>query len=123
MNGKFDTGGIVFFGTKKLKELTEFYHKKISCRIWLEQADCTIFSHGSFLFGFCQRASVETDGIITFFFDTKEKVDQFYAIFHELAESPPKMNDKYNIYHFFIRDPEGRKVEFQHFINPVDLPL
>ena len=114
--------GIVFLGTNKLAELTEFYHKKIGCEIWLEQADCKIFRHGNFLLGFCQREAVNNDGIITFFFDDKNEVDKFYTKFKSLAEAAPIDNEKYEIYHFFIRDPEGRKVEFQYFYSEVDPP-
>jgi hypothetical protein len=113
--------GIVFFGTKKLEELTDFYHKEIGCDIWLEQADCKIFRHNNFLFGFCSRKEFETSGIITFFFSEKQEVDNFYKRFKPQAEAPPAENEKYKIYHFFIRDPEGRKVEFQYFNHPVDI--
>lgn len=113
--------GIIFLGTNKLDELTNFYHKDIGCDIWLEQADCKIFRHDNFLLGFCTREKINTDGIITFFFNEKQEVDRFYDKFKSVAEAPPVDNEKYNIYHFFIRDPEGRKVEFQFFNHPVDI--
>ena len=114
--------GIVFFGTNKLTELTDFYHKKIGCDIWLEQADCRIFRHNNFLLGFCTRKKIDINGIITFFFSNRREVDRFYEKYRSIAETPPVNNEKYNIYHFFIRDPEGRKVEFQYFNSPVDSP-
>lgn len=114
--------GIVFFGTGRLNELKDFYLNQIGCRLWLEQADCAIFCHGNFLFGFCRRSDIETEGIITFFFDKKIEVDMFYEKFRNLAESTPVVNEKYNIYHFFVHDPEGRKVEFQYFEHPVKVP-
>ncbi len=113
--------GIVFFGTNKLEELTDFYHKEIGCDIWLEQADCKIFRHNNFLLGFCTRKKFNINGIITFFFPDKKEVDLFYEKFKSLAEAPPINNEKYDIYHFFIRDPEGRKVEFQYFNHPIDI--
>ena len=33
------------------------------------------------------------------------------------------MNKKYHIYHFFIYDPEGRKIEFQYFDHAIDRHL
>ncbi len=114
--------GIIFLGTNSLDKITEFYHNEIGCEIWMEQADCKIFRHGNLLLGFCKRKECETNGIITFFFSEKKKVDKFYEKFKILAEAPPVDNEKYEIYHFFIRDPEGRKVEFQYFNHPVDTP-
>ena len=35
----------------------------------------------------------------------------------DIAEGEPQVNEKYNIYHFFLRDPEGRKLEVQRFLD------
>jgi len=115
--------GIVFFRTEKLGELKDFYLNQVGCQMWLDQRDCLIFQHGNFLFGFCERDEVEKEGIITFFYDEKEKVDQIYKKFKKIAISPPSMNERYSIYHFFAHDPEARKVEFQYFDYPVERHL
>lgn len=112
--------GIVFFKTRMLEELREFYLKKIGCQLWLEQADCLIFRSGNMLFGFCQRDKSDSEGLLTFFFDRKEQVDRAYEQFKASALSPPTMNEKYRIYHFFARDPEGRMIEFQYFDDEID---
>jgi len=112
--------GIVFFKTQKLEGLTDFYVNRVGCTLWLDQADCRIFRFGNLLFGFCQRDQAEPGGLITFFYERKEAVDRAYGKFESIALSPPKMNEKYRIYHFFARDPEGRMVEFQHFADPID---
>jgi nitroreductase len=112
-------GGIVFWGTEKLKELSDYYLNKVGCRLWLNQGDCRIFRHGNLTFGFCARKSAETDGILTFFYNSKNDIDRLYDLFKSDAESPPQENKKYNIYHFFTADPEGRRIEFQYFHNPV----
>ncbi len=109
--------GIVFFKTQKIEELKKFYLDKVECDIWMDQKDCIIFSHGDLLFGFCSRDEVDTNGIITFFYDDKYEVDRFYEIFEDIAEDKPKMNSTYPIYHFFTKDPEGRTIEFQYFTN------
>ncbi|MEA2096933.1 MAG: VOC family protein [Candidatus Cloacimonadota bacterium] len=107
--------GIIFFKTKKLHELKKFYLEEIGCEIWLEQADCSIFKFGNMLFGFCNREVIDKCGMITFFYETKEKVDVMYSKFSSIAEDKPKLNPKYKIYHFFAIDPEGRIIEFQWF--------
>jgi len=109
--------GIVFFKTNMLEELKKFYLDKVECEIWMDQGDCIIFSHGNFLFGFCRRNEVDTNGILTFFYDEKDEVDRFYKKFKDIAKDKPKLNPNYPIYHFFCEDPEGRALEFQHFTN------
>lgn len=109
--------GIVFFGTKQSEALRDFYVGKVGMDVWLEQEDCTIYKHGNLLLGFCLRESLDSCGIITFYFDTKDEVDTMYDTFRQEADEEPRINEKYRIYHFFVRDPEGRLVEFQQFIE------
>lgn len=111
--------GIYFLKTGKLEEITEFYKEEIGCELWLEQEDCRIFKHGNMLFGFCAGEKPDNKGIITFFYNSKEDVDRMFNRFGNIAEGRPQNNNKYNIYHFFACDPEGRRVEFQYFDHPV----
>lgn len=115
--------GIVFFKTRILAELKSFYTDEIGCDLWLEQADCALFRHGNFIFGFCKRDEVDPGGLLTFFYRTREEVDLMYAKFEDIAINEPSENDKYQIYQFFARDPEGRMLEFQWFDHPVDCHL
>ena len=78
-----------------------------------------ILQHGNLLLGFCEKDHSDTSGMVTFFFSTKEEVNQHYEILKDIATSQPKENPKYNIYHFFAKDPEGRNVEFQSFLHQV----
>ncbi|MEX2721873.1 MAG: VOC family protein [Candidatus Wukongarchaeota archaeon] len=87
--------------------------------IWLEQKDCTILKHGNLLLGFCQRDTPDTEGMITFFYPTREEVDTIYEKFKERSNEPPKENPRYQIYHSFAKDPEDRTLEFQHFMHPL----
>jgi len=110
----------VFFKTQMLMELKRFYLDQVGCQVWLEQGDCIILKNGNLLFGFCERNEIDTQSLITFFLQTKQEVDRIYETLKKIAVSPPAMNDKYHIYHFFAHDPEGRKLEFQHFEHPTD---
>lgn len=112
--------GIVFFKTKMLKDLQEFYVKRVGATLWMDQGGCIILKFGNMLFGFCQRDDADLDALITFFYEKKEDVDKAHNIFKDTAQSSPKMNKKYNIYHFFAKDPEGRNIEFQWFAGPID---
>ena len=111
--------GIIFLGTRNLESMRDFYVNDIGMEVWLEQAECFILKHGNMLLGFCKRDAPDTQGVITFFFDTNEEVDSFYEKFKEKADAPPRINERYRIYNFFSRDPEGRKIEFQRFLHNI----
>jgi hypothetical protein len=116
---KDNLSGIVFFQTEKLAELERFYIKKVGCTLWLDQGSCKIFKAGNMLFGFCRGEKADMDALLTFFYQTQKEVDEQYQTFKSTALSPPKTNMRYRIYHFFARDPEGRLIEFQHFLDPM----
>jgi catechol 2,3-dioxygenase-like lactoylglutathione lyase family enzyme len=112
--------GIIFLNTKDLDKIKAFYQLKLEMLLWLDQGDCAILKHGNLLLGFCKGKSVPFSGLITFFYETKEEVD---SVYHELGyeiDSPPKINETFNIYHFFAHDPEGRRLEFQCFLHPLE---
>jgi hypothetical protein len=113
--------GVVFFNTLMLENLTEFYTQRVGAELWMDQGDCRIFRHGSFLFGFCQREEAETCGILTFVYRNREEVVRMYERFRTEALDAPRDNPRYPIYNFFARDPEGRMIEFQMFTGGVEL--
>jgi nitroreductase len=115
--------GIVFFKTTKLDELEAFYKDQVKCTIWLRQAECLMLRHGNLILGFHQGDRADTEGVITFFYNTKEAVDRMYQSLRPIAISEPKQNEKYRIYHFFAKDPEARTIEFQHFEHPIESHL
>ena len=112
-------GGIVFFNTADLEKMKQFYLEQVGCTLWLDQGSCLIFQHGNMLLSFCQSNSVEKEGIITFFYTEKKQVDRMYEKIQEIAAEEPRENPRYRIYHFFGRDPEGRRLEFQYFNHPL----
>ncbi|MDH4156021.1 MAG: nitroreductase family protein [candidate division Zixibacteria bacterium] len=112
--------GIVFLRTSRIDTLRDFYLDRVGCQLWLDQGDCVIFRHGNLLFGFCERDESDRQGLLTFFYDTQADVDAIYRSLQSVAVSPPVMNEKYRIYHFFAHDPDGRQVEFQTFDHPID---
>ncbi|HIH00569.1 TPA: VOC family protein [Thermoplasmata archaeon] len=109
--------GMIFLGTARLEETVEFYKSRMGMEVWLEQEDCTILRFQNLYLGFCRRKDVDTRGIITFWYDTREEVDRRYEELADLAEGAPVENPKYKIYHFFLKDPEGRTLEVQKFLD------
>lgn len=112
--------GIVFWRTRQLEEVREFYTARAGMTVWLEQADCVVLKHGNLLVGFCAREEADTAGLVTIFYRSRTEVDEAFARFREGADGPPRANPKYGIYHFFTKDPDGRGVEFQSFDHPID---
>lgn len=112
--------GIIFFTTEDLEKIKDFYISEVGCELWLDQGTCLIFRYGNLLLGFCQGEKADIESTITFFYPKKEGVDRMYEKFKDRAQSPPQENPQYRIYHFYIEDPEGRSVEFQCFLHPLD---
>ncbi|MHA1137158.1 MAG: VOC family protein [Candidatus Thorarchaeota archaeon] len=112
--------GIIFFGTTMLQNIVNFYVNEAGMHIWLEQAECIILNHGNFLLGFCERDVAETEGCLTLFYPSKEDVDVMYDQLKQISTSEPAVNERYQIYNFFTKDPEGRTLEFQAFLHPIE---
>ena len=113
-------GGIIFFRTKNLQALKDFYLHRMGMDIWLDQGGCIIFRRANLLLGFCQQEEITSGGMITIFYPRQEDVDQAYESLKEIATCEPNENKAYNIYQFFAVDPEGRELEFQAFLHPID---
>ena len=118
--------GIVFFRSGERERVCDFYREHVDAETWLEQPGCTILRYDTFLFGFCDAESGENDsegdGTITFVYDTREAVDRAYERLTDHARDEPSKNADYEIYNFFADDPEGRTVECQTFLHPIDPP-
>jgi hypothetical protein len=112
--------GILFLNTKDLEGIRKFYQAKIGMTLWLDQGDCIILKHGNLIVGFCKGEEKPFGGLITFFYETKEEVDEIYRVLNLNADNPPQVNEKFGIYHFYAQDPEGRRLEFQCFLHPLE---
>jgi nitroreductase len=109
--------GLIFLPTSDLSATLQFYESKLGMEIWLEQGDCAVLQHGNLLLGFCERNVEPFNGIITLFYETREEVDAIYQSLRDIAEGAPKETEAYKIYHFFARDLEDRRIEFQTFLH------
>ncbi|WP_254767451.1 VOC family protein [Salinilacihabitans rarus] len=112
--------GIAFFATESLERVVDFYVEEVGASVWLEQPDCTILQYDNLLFGFCEREAADTDGVLTFVFETREAVDAAHERLRERATDEPHENERYRIYQFFAEDPEGRTIEFQTFLHETE---
>lgn len=113
---------VTFLYTRDLLKSAAFYEDIMGLRLVLDQGSCRIYqvSDDGFL-GFCQRESapLEPQGVIFTF--VTSAVDAWYDHLVEKGvefEKPPATNPAYNIYHCFLRDPNGYLLEFQQFLDP-----
>lgn len=118
-------GGLVFLKTQMRIDLVEFYTQKLGMKLWLEQPNISILAHGNMILGFHQPEgsgfTPDIQGMYTFVYPSRREVDNMHEILKELADGPPRDNDRYRIYQFFAKDPEGRALEFQAFLHPLDV--
>lgn len=114
-------GFVAFFHADDLKATHDFYHDVLGLPLYKDQGDCMIYQvkEGSYL-EFCTHfPSADPDGsIVTLLTDD---VDEAYELLRShpsvTVESAPRVNEKFKIYHFFARDPDGYKVEVQKFLS------
>lgn len=113
---------ITFLYTPDLTATSQFYENVIGLPLALDQGSCRIYTtaQNSYL-GFCEHleGDIERSNIIITL--VTEDVDGWYAALQEKGvsfEKPPALNPRYQIYHCFLRDPNGYLIEIQRFEDP-----
>lgn len=112
---------ITFLGTKDLKKTSLFYKNILGLTLYKDQGICQIFNITSGAkIGFCTHMSVDIkdrNPIITL---VTEDVDKMYDKIVKagvVIPKTPEFNKKFNIYHFFLKDPNGYTLEIQKFLD------
>ena len=113
---------VTFLATRDLRANAAFYEDVLGLALVLDQGVCRIYQTGKAAFlGFCEHLPLtvgEQPVIVTL---VSHDVDGWHDYVLEKGvaiEKRPLMNAKYNIYHFFMRDPDGYLVEIQRFLDP-----
>jgi len=113
---------ITFIYVQELETSRKFYEELVGFRLILDQGGCRVVetAGGSYL-GYCTRVNKpqSRDGITLTL--VTSQVDEWYLYFVDKGidiPKPPKVNPNYNIYHFFLKDPDGYILEFQQFLDP-----
>lgn len=115
------TQQITFLNTRSLSATANFYEQVLGFTLWLDQGDCRIYEvTGGGYIGFCERRQTpeQPEGIILCL--VTEDVDAWCEMLAGKGikfEKPPQPNPNYNIYHCFLRDPNGYLIEIQRFEN------
>jgi catechol 2,3-dioxygenase-like lactoylglutathione lyase family enzyme len=113
---------VTFLYTQDLEATSRFYQETLDLELTLDQGPCRIYqvSRDSFL-GFCKREEVTSDHSDVIFTFVTPEVDSWYSYLKDKGieiEKPPAHNPTYNIYHMFLRDPNGYLLEIQEFLDP-----
>lgn len=112
---------IGFFGTKDLLATDHFYAHVLGLPLDKDQGTCRIYrvTEGGLL-GFCRHiepTATPRSPIITLVTDDVDGVYQRLAAAGVEMSHLPAVNPKFNIYHFFVADPNGYTVEVQRFLD------
>lgn len=114
---------ITFLYTRDLAASAHFYESILGLSLALDQGSCRIYGVcGTAFVGLCQRddAPLQPAGVI--FTLVTDDVDGWYAALKARGvefEEPPAHNPHYQIYHCFLRDPNGYLIEIQRFDRPL----
>ena len=109
---------VTFCSTRDLDAAARFYEELIGLELVLDQGKCRIWRvAGDAYQGFCaRREAPRPDGVILTL--VTRDVDGCHARLAARGvefEQPPRYNAEFDIYHCFIRDPDGYLVEVQRF--------
>jgi catechol 2,3-dioxygenase-like lactoylglutathione lyase family enzyme len=115
---------ITFLRVGDLKESAGFYGDSLGLDLVLDQGGCRIYQAGQDAYlGICrsepQSGADRSRGVIFTF--VVEDVDGWYRYLVGQGLEPgeePQVNPEYQIYHFFVQDPDGYTLEFQRFLDP-----
>jgi catechol 2,3-dioxygenase-like lactoylglutathione lyase family enzyme len=112
---------ITFLKTRDLEVTTAFYQDVLGLRLALDQGACRIFQlrPGAYL-GFCQTDAPtgSPEVIVTLVVDDVDGACDQMEVSGAVIEVRPRYNERFKIYQFFARDPNGYLLEVQRFEDP-----
>jgi catechol 2,3-dioxygenase-like lactoylglutathione lyase family enzyme len=110
---------VVFYACDDLAETTAFYEELLGLSRWLDQPGCRIFDSGYGYLGFVERErEAEAYQCISFNYPNQEAVDAQYERLKDLLDCTlPQLHNRFPVYSFFVKDPNGYTVEFQKIVK------
>ena len=116
-------GQVMFLPTDDLQKIIDFYEGIFGLELVRDQKLCRIYKTGSASYlGFCERGyTIPTDYrvVITLLMDDVDGVYKLLKAQNVTTESSPSLSERFNVYQFFVRDPNGYLLEVQRFIEPL----
>lgn len=113
---------ITFLFVEDLERSSDFYANRLGLELAVEQGSCRIFRVGrdSFI-GICQRSEhvgASAGVLVTLVCDDVDGWTARLQMAGVDIEEMPRANSQYGIYHAFLRDPDGHRIEIQRFDDP-----
>ena len=115
------TQQVTFLHTTNLTETAVFYQMILGLKLVLDQGTCQIFQvNGEAFIGFCEHfQGANPDSVILTLVSDQVDAWHDYLIANNVPiEKSPTFNETFNIYHIFLRDPNGYLIEIQKFLDP-----
>jgi len=114
---------ITFLHSQNIQATRQFYNEVLGLPVVRDQGSCLIFgvTESAFL-GFCEHITPIKTGRRVILTLVTENVDEWYTALKDREInmiSEPKSNPQFQIYHFFLNDPDGYWVEIQRFDQPL----
>ena len=112
---------VTFLYTRDLAASAHFYEHVLGLPLVQDQGVCRIYrvSDNAFL-GICLRSDAPQSPTGVIFTLVTQDVDSWHTYLSAqgvVFETPPAHNPTYNIYHCFLRDPNGYLIEIQTFLD------
>ena len=113
---------ITFLYTDDLERSARFYEDVLGLELALDQGSCRIYQviGTKAYFGICQGTGTPVEPIGVILTLVTQDVDGWYERINSrgwTCEHPPRLNENFDIYHFFLRDPSGYRIEIQRFAS------
>lgn len=122
-NTKAFSQQITFLHTNDLDQTQKFYAGILGLLLVRDQGTCRIFQVNPHAFlGFCTHIEPIAKGRRIILTLVSENVDGWYEDLKNKNVdiiSPPESNPRFQIYHFFFKDPNGYWIEIQKFDEPL----
>jgi catechol 2,3-dioxygenase-like lactoylglutathione lyase family enzyme len=110
---------VVFLPTTDLERADRFYQGQLGLKLVLNQGVCRIYRTGPHAYlGVCEHLAEGAGDPRVIVTLVADDVDGWYERLTEAGvvfEAPPARNDRFGIYHAFMRDPDGNLLEIQRF--------
>ncbi len=111
---------VTFLLVAELERSTHFYRDLLGLELILDQGDCRIFGITTSAFvGICERVERGDPGsiLLTLVTGDVDATHRRLVSAGAKCERTPQLNERYNVYHAFYRDPDGYLVEVQRFLD------
>lgn len=113
---------VVFVSVADLERSHAFYAGLLGLEMVLDQGQCRIYRVAADAFlGVCHSPDVagRTEGaIVTLVTDEVDAAYERAIDGGAVGVHPPAYNPRFDIYHAFLADPDGTRVEIQQFRDP-----